>query len=240
MPKRPPSSWNSFVKEYANKNNLTYFCAITTEGCKVAYQKFKGKARDSVQSIKSNDLNQPKGIPLRLKAQAENEMPKGLLPETMSKADKLKYIQEQQEALYPKENRMKRTTEKMKKYFLPKTLGMDMLLGQHNKKIREDPEYAEMVKLEQFILDLQKGKASKGTQLGRAKKLVNPLFNEEYLGIIKDVAKKRKETPPELPAKDVEALRMRMKRELLALEKKEKRNRRYGMKDNIRNKSFLG
>jgi hypothetical protein len=117
---------------------------------------------------------------------------------------------------------------------------MDLLLGQHNKKIREDPEYAEMVKLEQFILDLQTGKASKGTQLGRAKKLVNPIFNEEYLGIIKDVKQKRKETPYELPAQDVEALRMRMKRELLALEKKEKRNRRYGMKDNIRNKSFLG
>jgi hypothetical protein len=60
------------------------------------------------------------------------------------------------------------------------------------------------------------------------------------LGIIKDVKQKRKETPYELPAQDVEALRMRMKRELLALEKKEKRNRRYGMKDNIRNKSFLG
>lgn len=244
---RKPSLWVEFVKEYSKKNGLTYFCALTTEGCKVAYQKFKEKGRASVSSV---DLTAPKSIPLRQKSSDLEIKPASLLPANLTKAERLAFIQAEQERLYPKKA-LGMTTKKMRDILLPKSSNINWLLQAHDVKRKTDPSYDEMVKLEQFILDLEKGRIPKGTSLGK-KKIKNPLLteteaekyvNQVALQIRNEVKKSRPKQEYTIPTKQEykdlnKQAELQAKKEQLARNKMESIHRKNKSKDAVKNKRF--
>ena len=47
-----PNKWIEFVREWANKNNTTYSCAISQPGCSAEYRKKKSKEMTHVRASK--------------------------------------------------------------------------------------------------------------------------------------------------------------------------------------------